>query len=279
MADVTSGAVEVGTAYVSVLPSTKGFNQAIDSSLSKTGNGVGAKIGTKIDSGISKVLKTGVAATGVAVGGILGTSITKGLGRLNAIEQAKVKFEALGHSAKQQESLMKDVTAAVKGTAFSTSDAADAAAMALAGGIKPGKELTGVLKTVGDAASFANKPFGDVAPIFTKAINQGKVMGDTLMQLEENAIPATQSLAKHLGKTAEEIKDMASRGEISFNDLQAAMDSSIGGQALKSGETFTGSLANIGAAMARFGETLLSPVFTSAPGIFSSLGTVFDEIT
>ena len=72
---------------------------------------------------------------------------------------------------------------------------------------------------------------------------------------------------------------MASKGEISFNDLQAAMDSSIGGQALKSGETFTGSLANIGAAMARFGETLLSPVFTSAPGIFSSLGTVFDEIT
>lgn len=278
MADVTSGAVEVGTAYVSVLPSTKGFNKAIDSSLSGAGSGVGAKIGTKIDSGISKVLKTGVAATGVAVGGILGASITKGLGRLNAIEQAKVKFEALGHSAKQQESLMKDVTAAVKGTAFSTSEAADAAAMALAGGIKPGKELTGVLKTVGDAASFANKPFGDVAPIFTKAINQGKVMGDTLMQLEENAIPATQSLAKHLGKTATEIKDMASKGEISFTDLQAAMDASIGGQALKAGETFTGSLANIGAAMARFGEVLLSPVFESSPAIFNSLGGVFDSL-
>ena len=279
MATVGSGAVEVGTAYVSVLPSTKGFNKAIDSSLSKTGNGIGAKIGTRIDTGMSKVLKTGAAATGVAAGAILATSITKGLGRLNAIEQAKVKFEALGHSAKAQAGLMDDVTASVKGTAFATSDAADAAAMALAGGIKPGKELTGVLKTMGDSASFANKPFSEVAPIFTKAINQGRVMGDTLMQLEKNAIPATQSLAKHLGVTADEIRDMASRGEISFNDLQAAMDASIGGQALKAGETFTGSLANIGAAMARFGETLLQPVFTSAPAIFSSLGGVFDEVT
>ena len=279
MAGVGGGAVELGVGYVSVLPKMGAFDKAINSSLSKAGDGVGGKIGAKIDSGISKVLKTGVAATGVAVGGVLATSITKGLGRLNAIEQAKVKFEALGHSAKQQESLMKDVTAAVKGTAFATSDAADAAAMALAGGIKPGKELTGVLKTMGDAASFANKPFSDVAPIFTKAINQGKVMGDTLMQLEENAIPATQSLAKHLGKTATEIKDMASKGEISFTDLQAAMDASIGGQALKAGETFTGSLANIGAAMARFGETLLQPVFSSAPAIFSSLGAVFDSLT
>lgn len=279
MAGVGGGAVELGVGYVSVLPKMGAFDKAINSSLSKAGDGVGGKIGAKIDSGISKVLKTGAAATGVAVGGVLASSITKGLGRLNAIEQAKVKFEALGHSAKQQESLMKDVTAAVKGTAFATSDAADAAAMALAGGIKPGKELTGVLKTIGDAASFSNKSFGDIAPVFTEAINKGKVMGDTLYQLEQNAIPATQSLAKHLGKTAKEIQDMASKGEISFDDLQAAMDASIGGQALKAGETFTGSLANIGAAMARFGETLLQPVFTAAPSIFSSLGAVFDSLT
>src|SRR5699024_9577653 len=244
--------------------------------IASKGEKTGSALGEKITSGLKKGVKVGAVTAGAAGAAAFGTALKKGFDRLDAIEQAKVKFEALGYTAKQQASLMDDVTAAVKGTAFSTSEAADAAAMALAGGIKPGKELTGVLKTVGDSASFANKSFADVAPIYTKAINSGKVMGDTLFQLEQNAIPATQALSNSMGKSAQEIQKMASEGQISFNDLQKAMDKTIGGQELKAGDTFRGSLANIGAAWSCVGVTFLIIPFNAAPKIFGGISDQID---
>lgn len=270
--------IELAQAWVTISPRTKGMQKEIDKQLKgieSKGEKTGRALGSKISSGMKSALKAGAVTAGATAAAALGTALKKGFDRLSAIEQAKVKFEALGHTAKEQAALMDDVTAAVKGTAFSTSEAADAAAMALAGGIKPGKELTGVLKTIGDSASFSNKSFAEVAPIYTKAINKGKVMGDTLEQLSENAIPATAALAEHMGKSSEEIQDMASKGKISFWDLQEAMDATIGGQALKAGDTFKGALANIGAAWGRVGETILKTPFDAAPKIF---GRVSDEI-
>ena len=279
MAEVGASSTNLAQAWVTISPRTKGMQKEIDKQLkgiASKGEKTGSALGEKITSGMKKSVKVGAVAAGAAGAAAFGTALKKGFDRLDAIEQAKVKFEALGYTAKEQAALMDDVTAAVKGTAFSTSEAADAAAMALAGGIKPGKELTGVLKTVGDSASFANKSFADVAPIYTKAINRGKVMGDTLMQLEENAIPVTQALSKSMNKSAEEIQKMASKGQISFKDLQKAMDETIGGQALKAGDTFRGSLANIGAAWARVGETILSTPFDAAPKIFNSISDRID---
>ena len=274
-------AVEIASAYVSLSADTRQIPKDVRKALGQaegTAASSGQSIGRKLSSGLGKAMKVGGLAAGATAAAAISKSLTSGFQRLDAIEQAQTKFEALGYTAKQQAGLMDDVTESVKGTAFATSDAADAAAMALAGGIKPGKELTGVLKTVGDSASFANKGFGEVAPIFTQAINRGKVMGDTLARLEDNAIPATQALAKSMGKTAEEIQDMASKGEISFEDLQKAMDGTIGGQALKAGETFQGSLANVGAAMGRLGETILKGPFNAAPGVFSRVSDGIDVL-
>ena len=275
-------AVELASAYISLSANTKSIPGDVKKALGQAEGAAvssGSSIGSKLSSGLKKTLKAGMvtaAATGAAA---FGATLTKGFQRLDAIEQAQVKFEALGYTAKQQASLMDDVTNSVRGTAFATSEAADAAAMALAGGIEPGKELTGVLKTIGDSASFANKNFAEVAPIYTKAINQGKVMGDTLQQLSDNGLPAAAALAESMGKTSEEIYEMASKGEISFNDLQKAMDGAIGGQALKAGETFQGSLANVGAAAARLGEELLSSAFSSAPKVFGNISEQIDKLT
>lgn len=272
----------LATAYVSIVADTKRIAPDVRKALGeseKAASRSGSTIGERLSSGIRRTLTGGMMAAGGVAAAAFGKALHGGFGRLDAIEQAQTKFEALGFTAQQQASLIDDVTNAVKGTAFATSEAADAAAMALAAGIEPGEQLTGVLSTIGDSASFANKSFSEVAPIFTKAINKGKVMGDTLTQLEENAIPATQSLAQHLGKTAREIQDMASKGEISFEDLQAAMDSAIGGQALKAGDTFSGLLANMMSALSRFGEAILQGPFSAAPGIFAAVGSAIDDVT
>ena len=201
----------LATAYVSIVADTKRIAPDVRKALGeseKAASRSGSTIGERLSSGIRRTLTGGMMAAGGVAAAAFGKALHGGFGRLDAIEQAQTKFEALGFTAQQQASLIDDVTNAVKGTAFATSEAADAAAMALAAGIEPGEQLTGVLSTIGDSASFANRSFAEVAPIFTKAINKGKVMGDTLTLLEENAIPATQSLAQHLGKTAEEIQEI-----------------------------------------------------------------------
>lgn len=275
-------ATNLATAYVEIIPSAKGIGSAISQELSgveSKATSHGSKIGSKLSSGIKSTLKKGALGAGAAAGATLGRALQKGFGRLDAIEQARAKLMTLANNdAPMVDAAMKSVSDAVTGTAFATSEAADAAAMAMAAGIKPGREMTGVLSTIADAASFSNKEFSEAAPIFTKAINKGKVMGDTLTQLEENSIPATQALARHLGKTGEEIQEMASKGQISFKDLQEAMDKTIGGQALAQGETFTGALKNVDAALGRFGETLLATPFKMGPQVFSALSKAIDRV-
>ena len=51
---------------------------------------------------------------------------------------------------------------------------------------------------------------------------------------------------------------------LAFNErvMQEAMDKTIGGQAKAQGETFTGALKNVDAALGRLGETILSTPFS-----------------
>lgn len=270
-------ATELGVGYISIVPETSKIAPGIKSAFNGAGN-VGSKAGKAMSSALGGALKTGAAAVGAAAAGIIGTSLVKGFNRLSAIDQAKAKFEGLGNSAQQVEGIMKDVTASVKGTAFGTADAANVAAMAMASGAKPGEELQRILKLVGDSAAFAGRGFGDLGPVFTEAMSMGKVTGETLAQMRDNSIPAIQALSKELGVTSEEVQDMASKGKISFEDFASAMENYIGGQALKSGDTFKGALDNLGAAMGRFGESMVAPAFAAAPSMFGSLGKVFDSM-
>ena len=275
-------ATNLATAYVEIIPSAKGIGSAISQELTgveSKATSHGSKIGSKLSDGIKSTLKKGALGAGAAAGATLGRALQKGFGRLDAIEQAQAKFKGLGLSAKESGAVIDDVTAAVKGTAFATSEAADAAAMALAAGVKPGKELTGVLKTIGDTAAFAGKDFAEISPIFTKILNEGRVTGETLAQLGDNAVPAVQALSKELGVSAEEVRKLASNGEISWEQFKAAMDGAIGGSAQAQGETFRGSLKNLDAALGRFGETLLATPFKMGPQIFSALGKSVDDVT
>lgn len=238
----------------------------------------GGGIGSKLISGVGSAMKVGAVAVGGAVAGILGTALTKGFNRLTAIENAQAKLKGLGLAADEIKSVMSDVGASVSGTAFGTNEAADAAAMALSNGIKPGKDLQRTLKLVGDAAAFANKGFGEVAPMFMKVAESGKLGGDVLTQMGENAIPVMAGLQKVTGKTAEEVRKMASDGKIDFETFQKAMEESIGGSALAAGDTFQGSMKNMGAALGRFGETLLSAPFKAAPGVFKGITSGINDI-
>lgn len=234
----------------------------------------GAESGNIITRGVSKTVK--VAAAGIAT--VLGASLVKGFGRLDAIDQAEAKLRGLGNSAGTVEKVMDNALASVRGTAFGLGDAATVAASALASGVKPGADLERTLKLVGDAATIGGSSLSEMGAIFNKVSATGKVQGEVLNQLGERGIPILQLLAKELGVTAEEAREMASKGEVDFNTFRNAIESGMGGAALESGKTFSGALANAGAALGRFGAALLGPAFASAPALFSNLTEKIDSL-
>ena len=274
--------MELAVGHVSIVADTSRLPGQIKKSLGSAsgyGSDVGSSIGSKISSGIGKTLKAGVAGVGVAAGGALAGSITKGLGRLTGIETAQAKLKGLGNDAEDVESIMDNALASVKGTSFGLGEAATTAAGAVAAGIKPGKELEGVLKSVANSASATGSGMDEMGGIFNKVASIGKAQNDVLSQVADRGLPIYQALADQLGVTTDEVFKMASAGEIGFAEFEEAMTQAAGTVAEELGGTTIGTLQNVGSAMGRFGESLLAPAFSAAPSLFGGIITVFDEMT
>ena len=161
----------------------------LDQTFSAMGNGLVSSIDTIANQSVAALERIGTTATnvgnkltssitkpalaaGTAVAGIF---LTKGFQRLTAIDDARGKLQALGHSAETVDVIMDNALASVKGTAFGLGDAATAAASAVAAGIEPGQELERYLGLIGDTAAIAGAEFSDMGAIFNKVMTSGVI--------------------------------------------------------------------------------------------------------
>lgn len=238
------------------------------------GKGIGGKLGSAIGSGV-KGAATGVV-TAVATG--LAVSLVKGFSRLEGIDNARKKLGGLGHDAQSVDQIMANALASVKGTAYGVGDAAAVAASAVAAGVKPGQDLERTLSLVADAATIAGTDMGSMGAIFNKAAASNKVQMDVINQLHDAGVPALAALADHMGVTAEEASKMASAGKIDFETFQAAMETSLGGAAKSSGETFGGAMANVMASLGRIGAGLMSGVFPVLAPLLQAIGNALGPL-
>jgi tape measure domain-containing protein len=265
---------ESATAYVSIIPSAREFGADLARQIDPTG--LGTSLGNQVSGGLSSSLKRGLqgAATGTiaAAAAAIGASLVKGFARLTSIDQATAKLRGLGNSAEDITKIMDNALGAVRGTAFGLDAASTVAAAAVASGIKPGKDLEGVLKTIADTATIAGASMEDTGAIFNSVAARGKLQGDDLMQLQSRGVPVLAFLAKHYGITAQAASDMVSKGSVDFENSAAAMQENLGGAALSSGDTFTGAMANVFASLGRIGANL-------EKGFFPKLAPLFQTIT
>lgn len=237
---------------------TKHLKTAADAAKTK-----GEEIGENLDKGLNSKLPK-LSGTAKRVGGLIfgfltGAFAAGGISRALNIEDAQAKLKGLGHDAETITTIMGNASASVKGTAFGLGDAATVAAGAVAAGVQPGKDLERVLRLTGDAATIAGKDLGEMGSIFNKVAASGKIQGDVIAQLQDAGVPILQFMAAELGKTAAEVTDLASAGEIGFDVFTRAMEKGLGGAALASGDTFRGSMKNLMAAFSRISETALTP--------------------
>lgn len=270
-------AQEVGVAYVSLLPSGRGFGKSVEGQIDSA---IG-KSEKKTDGFFSKV-GTGIKRVGLGVAALVGTvgtlAVGGGISRALNIEDAQAKLKGLGHDTEAIETIMTNALGAVKGTAFGLDAAATTAASAVASGIKPGQELEKYLRLTADAATIAGVSMEEMGSIINKVQAKGVAQMDDLNRLTERGVPILQMLADEYGVTAEEMSKMVSEGEVSAERFRKALEDNVSGAALESGETTRGAFANMRAALSRFGLVFVEEGLAGAKTFFNEITVILDGL-
>lgn len=271
-------AQEVGVAYVTLLPSGKGFGKSVEGQ-------VDAALGTseKKSNGFFSKLGTGIKRVGLGVAAVFGTvaglAVTGGISRALNIEDAQAKLKGLGHDTQSVETIMTNALAAVKGTAFGLDAAATTAAAAVASGIKPGQELERYLRLTADAATIAGVSMEEMGSIINKVQAKGVAQMDDLNRLTERGIPILQMLADEYGVTTEEMSKMVSKGQVDAERFRKALEDNVGGAALATGDTTRGAIANMRAALSRFGLVFVEDGLSGAKKFFNEITIILDGLS
>src|SRR5262252_600667 len=265
---------------------TKGLeavNQAADSSgghLGHIAEGVDhiasrfSAMGAVAFSVIQKITSGALGMAKQLGGDILEPIISGGKRRALNIEQARFMFQGLGVDVEKS---MNSAREAVLGTAYGLDEAAKTAAQLSASGIQAGDEMTNTLKGIAGIAAMTNSSFSEMADVFTSAAGQGKISGYTLERISYRGLNAAAAFAKQTGKTEAEVRQMASEGKISFKEFADAMDKAFGAHAKEANQTYTGSLANLHAAMSRLGAAFIGPQLEQQRDLFNAITPQIDK--
>lgn len=274
-------AIHLGAAYVDIVPSTRELGRDLSgmvSDIGKAGDKAGRGFGTRFSEAVGSMVSASAAATGAAAGAVLGASLAKGFGRLKAIDEARFKLQGLGHDAGSVERIMDSALAAVEGTAYGLGEAATIAASAVAAGIKPGEELTRYIGLIGDTATIAGSSLAEIGGIINGITTTNQVYRRDLLQLANQGLPVFEWLQDAYGVTADELNKMVSDGAVDSATFLQAIEDNIGGAALAAGDSWSGMVANIGAAMGRLGEKILLPFFDAAKQLAPTVMELFNEL-
>lgn len=201
------------------------------------------------------------------VGFVTNGIINGGKRRAMNLENANFQLQGLLKNEEAVAAVMQNVSDAVDGTAYSLDAAAKVASQLAASGMKAGDEMFSALRGVAGVAAMTNSSYEDIGRIFTQVAGQGRIMGDQLLQLSVRGMNAAATLANYLTKvgdgtkyTEAQIRDMVSKGQISFDTFAAAMDDAFGEHAKAANSTFEGALSNIKSALGRIGADFIKPL-------------------
>lgn len=208
--------------------------------------------------------------------------ISGGTTRAANIEQAKFQLKGLfgdtEEGAKKLTQAMEDADYAVSGTAYGLDSAAKAASQLSASGIEVGDSMKAALRGISGVAAMTNSTYDDIARLFATVAGNGRLMGEQLNSLGARGLNAAATMAKAMNITEYEFRDLVSKGKIHFAEFAKAMDDAFGEHAKDANSTFTGSLANINAALSRIGADFIAPLREDMIPVFNAIRISVDNL-
>lgn len=270
-------AVELASAYVSLIPSAKGMAGNIEKELgapiAASGEKTGRSFGRRIISGVSKVAAVG----GGIAGALLGSkALSQGWERLTAIQDATAALTiSMGSAAKAGEFLDK-IMNVVTGTPYNFDQFAQAGSTLVNFGIDANK-IPGILTAVGEAAATQGARAGEYAQSLSETFGKmaaiGKVSMDDMWSLSNVGVNGLVILGNAFGKTTDQMADMISKGQVPATEAidiltKGIIEGSKGvagetvrlqGTMAALRETMSGAKGGFSAALSRFGANVISP--------------------
>ena len=229
-----------------------------------------------------------------------------GWNRAFNLDQAEFQLSGLGLEWKN---VSKDMSYAVNQTAYGLDSAAKAAAILATTGVKVSSnikltannvdemaekfkgqhaatliangdldEMSVALRAISGIAAQTGSDYDQIANIFANAAGQGKVMGNELTQLSYHGLNAAATLGKALGKSEAEVRDMASKGKISFQTFSNAMYDAFADHAIEANNTFSGALANVKAALSKIGAEVSLPFLKEMPQLLNAVRISINDL-
>lgn len=248
------------------------------------------------------------------INNILNPITEGGKKRALAIENARFTLQGLIDESKEGagtiDAIMDAASDSVNGTAYAYNDAASAAAQFAATGLRA-EGLKDVLKGVAGTAATVNAEYSDISHIFTTVAGNGRLMTEQLNQFSYRGLNAAATLkdefnavlngtsnlsaevqqnikdvvqygidnVKNFTGSMEEISEadlraLVSAGKVNFGIFSSIMATTFGDHAKDANKTFTGSMANIRAALARTGEMFYAPFVKQGGELVQFLNSV-----
>ena len=218
---------------------------------------------------------------------------TGGWTRATNIDQATFQLKGLGIAI---EDVNEQINTAVEGTAYGYDQAAKAASQLATSQVKIGDgfktisfknskvvkenvdEMERALGAISGIAAMTNAQFDDIADIFTDAAGRGKVSADTFNRIAQRGLNSAGALAQSMGISEAAVKELASKGKISFQEFADAMYETFFLHAKDANTTFEGSLSNMKAALSRLGQPFAKSIRDMMIGPFNELKETIKKV-
>lgn len=247
----------LGSIYSTMeLDTGKLSGQVASAQRSLTGLGDSAEnIGGRSQTGFGQMVKASALGNLAAIGLAKGVQgITSAVGEsftaLTGLQNARASFESLTGSADNASKVMKDLANYANSTPFEFGKIA-AAGKTLLGFGSGVDQVGGQMRMLGDVAGATGGDLGSIARVFGQVQAAGKLTAEDFNQLIDNGVAVGDVLSKQMGIPMSQLREEMSKGNISFDVFNKAMQSSTteGGKffggAEKLSQTLTGRLSTL----------------------------------
>jgi tape measure domain-containing protein len=252
-------AVELATAYISLVPTTVGLKSAVERQFAPA-----ARIAASSGRDSGHRFAEGFKAATSRVGAALGSSLKVGIGVATAavaaagavgiktaasMEQSEIAFTTMLGSAKKAKAFLGDLSKFAAKTPFDLPGLQKSASSLVSAGIEADKVIP-IMTSLGNATSGMGTGAEGVqrATVALQQMNAaGKISGEDLAQLRDAGIPVFDLLTAATGKTTAEIAEMANAGKLGRTELDQLMSALESGKGL---ERFNGLMEKQSASLA-----------------------------
>ena len=266
--------VSLGNAYVTIIPSMRGFEREMNKRLSgidltRTGKRIGTSLGGSMATAVSdKLVHIGDSLTSAGskladVGGRLTAGITAplvgataavgtfALSTASAAETTEISFTTMLGSEEAALSMMEELADFAAHTPFELSGLQTATRQLLAYGFTA-EDVIPMLTAVGDATAALGTGQAGIESV-TRALGQmqtrGKVSSEEMLQLTEQGIPAWEYLARAIGTDTAGAMQAVTDGAVSASQgiqaIVSGMENDFGGMMEEQSKTVEGLFSNL----------------------------------